>query len=484
MGQAPPSLSGLDARFYRMAQQVPGFAGVALDSSNRNLTLYLSQPASEGRARAAVEAMLREFLGANPHRFHGSMPDVTVQSVRYDFVDLGEWRDMVASVGDADLTSWGIDEPHNRLRVHVRSQAAVASMTEKLRALGIPGDAFTVDVRGPAVFTGSLVDLYQYPVGGVQIFNPVTGDACSLGFNAYDPQGVPAFITASHCTTTYAGPDGVTFYQPMGSGRALGHEILDPPGLLGDGTNGCMNGWHCRYSDAATIAYEPGQSGRWSYLANTSSGNSTIANQPIIGKEDQQLWGEWVYRIGMTSGKAIGQVIAVGTGVTYSPALVVIEGANEVQVGARPGDSGGPVYMDNPPLVQGIAYIAGIEFAADPNYQVFFYSPLDQIYADLGYITVFGTTVSISGPTFINQPGFYTWNATALGSSGYSYQWQVSYDAVNWQNAGFNSSSLTIEFKTLPGIFQPFYVRVTATGSQGGYGQTNTSDIFVTTLHN
>lgn len=86
--------------------------------------------------------------------------------------------------------------------------------------------------------------------------------------------------------------------------------------------------------------------------------------------------------------------------------------------------------------------------------------------------------MSISGPVFINSPGIYTWTATALGSSGYSYQWQTSYDATNWTNVGFNSSTLSIEFKSIPGIFQAVYLRVTATGSNGGFGQTNTSDVF------
>lgn len=52
-------------------------------------------------------------------------------------------------------------------------------------------------------------------------------------------------------------------------------------------------------------------------------------------------------------------------------------------------------------------------------------------------------SVNITGPTFIDTPGTYTWTAHPGGGNGtYSYQWQESFNnGVSWSNVGGNSAT-------------------------------------------
>jgi hypothetical protein len=475
----PASLSGAHARYFSIAQQVPGFAGLSLDSSNTVATIYLSRQENEGAARDAAAAMLRDLLSANPRRFRGALPALRVQLTRFDFVELGNWRERIERMSDPDITSFGISEPINRIKVRVGDPAAIGRVTSRLESLGIPDSAFVVEIRGRVAFTSSLTDQFATPFGGLKIFN---NGSCTLGFNAYDATGTPAFITASHCTNTMWYPDFGNIRQPNSTSTIIGSEWNDPSAIVGP-SGSCPVHWRCRWSDAATIKYSAGVSPKWSYLALTSSNPTVLGYRPVIGQDTTPLFGEWVYTIGQVSGTRNTQIIAVNTTVSgISPVSptdsIKVYGAVETNVGAQEGDSGGPVFLDT--FASGTAYVAGIVFGADRkiNPLVTYYSPLGNIERDLGNLTVFGTTVSVTGPTFINSPGTYTWTANALGSSGYTYQWQSSTDGITWVNTATGPAIAQTWVSVSGSIAFQFHIRVIATGSAGGYGQTGTSDQF------
>lgn len=476
----PKSLGGVHARFFSMAQQVPGFAGVALDSSNTVATVYLSNLENESSARAAVTALFHEFLAENKYRFHGAIPALRVQKVEYDFTQLAGWREEIAGIADANITSYGISEPINRVNVRVGTPGDVARLASQLQALSIPANAVEIEVRAAATPRSSpLTWSYTNPFGGVRVTSDAVanGYGCSLGFNAYDLDGTSIFVTASHCTLATLGPDNGVFHQAAFTDRLVGQERKDPLGLFGNGVNGCPTSYWCRNSDAAKITYSQGVVGKWSRLAETSGAFWSGSYKRIVGLEKYPLVGEWVSWVGSTSGTVTGQVYNVATGVTMNVRGVNIDIQNSVEIGGSSlaGDSGGAVYYQPAPLPGNFVWLAGILFAGGPG--VSFYSPLGGIFKDLDSMTVFGTTVAASGPTFINAPGNYTWTADAQGSSGYSYQWEMSNDGVNWTTTGANSPTISQLWTSIsPGFHYEFYLRVTATGSGGGYGQIDRSD--------
>jgi serine protease len=71
------------------------------------------------------------------------------------------------------------------------------------------------------------------------------------------------------------------------------------------------------------------------------------------------------------------------------------------------------------------------------------------------FATISPLIVTVSGPTYIDTPGTYTWTAQASGGvGGYSYQWQVSYNnGATWGPIGTNSPSYS-ENETANGSFR------------------------------
>lgn len=81
-------------------------------------------------------------------------------------------------------------------------------------------------------------------------------------------------------------------------------------------------------------------------------------------------------------------------------------------------------------------------------------------------------TVSISGPTFIDTPGTYTWTANAAGGDGtYSYQWQESTNGSTYFNVGTGKTYSESENSDAS-----FYLRVNVTSA----GQTTSKTVHVT----
>jgi hypothetical protein len=88
------------------------------------------------------------------------------------------------------------------------------------------------------------------------------------------------------------------------------------------------------------------------------------------------------------------------------------------------GDSGAPVFVH---VGDSTVYLVGVHQGVAGNGKAI-YSRIDRIEADHGTITVEKpfVSVTISGPTYIETPGTYAWQANpSYGDGSYTYQWSV-----------------------------------------------------------
>ncbi|MGH7534647.1 MAG: hypothetical protein ACREMG_03575, partial [Gemmatimonadales bacterium] len=226
---------------------------------------------------------------------------------------------------------------------------------------------------------------------------------CSLGFNALD-NGVPSFVTASHCTLVQGGTEGTPYFQETwldfsGLGTMIGTEAEDPVYFSSPRRRrgACPRNRVCRYSDASRAQYSiPADADKVAlgHIARTSgpnNGSITITGSFNITAEGSAVLGQ-VNKVGRTTGWTQGQVSATcvnvnvdGTAITQlCQTLVGSDLPGPVLVGA--GDSGSPVFIVNgDPNVT----LAGILWGGNLAGTLFAFSPLANIEQELGPLTTF-----------------------------------------------------------------------------------------------
>jgi hypothetical protein len=90
------------------------------------------------------------------------------------------------------------DEAANRLVFGVESAGAIHGVQTALTRLGIPANAYVVQVTEPIHFMNTTLRTEHRPTkGGLQIH--WSQYVCTLGFNV-DHAGGRSFVTNSHCT--------------------------------------------------------------------------------------------------------------------------------------------------------------------------------------------------------------------------------------------------------------------------------------------
>src|SRR5512141_489181 len=146
------------------------------------------------------------------------------------------------------------DEANNRLLFGVQNANAIPGVRAALEHLGIPSNAYAIQVTEPIHQMVTLQGRWRPTRNGVQIH--FGNYLCSLGFNATDGTE-RSFITASHCTNTQGGVEGTKYYQPLSSVDAtvIATEVEDPIYLKN--RSGCPRGRKCRSSDASRALYNP-----------------------------------------------------------------------------------------------------------------------------------------------------------------------------------------------------------------------------------
>jgi hypothetical protein len=338
---SPRSLSRpatLDDEFERVArEEVPGFAGHYLDDEGRSVVLL-----ADAAQRTAAERYVAAYR-AKVGRVAGRP---LMKTVRYDFIQLKRWRDLVIPFmrGDGVFTL-DIDEVDNRVTFGVRDTVIAAELRRAILAAGVPQDAVALEVQAAPEFRQHLQGYYRPNHPGFQVRN-ASGKTCTLTVLAggTNQHLTTVFYTASHCTATYLGEDYLAEYQPTISEPAIGWEYFDMPPYWCPQYN--MN---CRYSDAAMFGangipeqYAWGRIARPTNYAIGQRGSLLVdtANPFVIASNlsNHEVVGWWMDKVGRTSGWTRGQVeqtcVIIGQLVCQYIGSIWSEG----------GDSGSPIF--------------------------------------------------------------------------------------------------------------------------------------------
>lgn len=438
-GRANAHTYDIHADFLDIESRVPGFAGIFIDSTG-NPTVLLTDRAQE--QAAAAEARL--FFARR-----GDARDLPIrfQSATFPYSSLHGWLRQIQEAGPTPgLVSIGIDHRLNRIQLGAAGPTAKALIADLVRTLGVPLGAVVMRQESePKPVVASIADRidpivssFEIAVGPDYLVSP--GYArCTAGYNVYSTRlsGLQMLV-ASHCTRYYLqqDPSGTTAFQDMDStvrrcqgsicgprpvddGTDFGWEGLDPDAYQAgsicqwDICGDCPSGFLCRWSDATLLTYSSRRSGVFGEMGVTGvRGQNTLdyAGDLLLGyAPDYPLQGEYVDKIGVSTGWTTGQVDAACVDVNFNwpgnywqgPKSVRlwcqahVERTSSDQSMGQNGDSGGPVFYYNYAL-HGRNGPSGIVWAKT-NYDPItegpgtgiYYSPVANINRELGPLTFY-----------------------------------------------------------------------------------------------
>lgn len=241
--------------------------------------------------------------------------------------------------------------------------------------LGIPADAFAVEVAAPAVDLANLHSKQRPLRAGFRTTGFFTQDgverekACTQGPNVtYD--NAKHYVVNAHCTEhdTKNGYIGAAFYQPVvGRYNHAGDEVID---VAYNWFTGCPTGSLCRYSDAALVRV-PGALFPWEIAAigkpqvrvllPGDSGSMDILDADpkftLTGVLSALFVGDTLEKVGSKTGWTAGVVesTCVDQATSGSPYVQLCN--IRVAAGAGGGDSGSPVFFKS---TSGTYHLAGL----------------------------------------------------------------------------------------------------------------------------
>ncbi len=387
---APPAAAALhragpfasmDQELAQMNREIPGFGGLFYDRAGR-ATVYLTDP-GDARALGVLGRGVRVLRG------------------EFEFRDLLAWRQDLrpAVLGLPGVVLLDVDEATNRVRVGVRAERLATTrlrLAVEAARRGIPGQALRIEAADPIFEVATLQDQFRPVPGGVEIAsgNQFQGfSICSLGFNAVR-DGVPGFVTASHCTDRQGGVESTRFLQPFGIfATAIATETVDPEYLRR--IPGCPGGRYCRYSDSAFAAYDSSDLSDFGQIARTTARDSSAGPLTIdsahptfsITSTSSSAVGEEVDKVGRTTGWTYGTVTATCVDVAVSGTHFEQLCQDTVAAGVGPGDSGSPAFAwDGGDSVS----LRGIVWGSNQAGTLFVYSPFANVVRsdELGALTV------------------------------------------------------------------------------------------------
>lgn len=314
---------------------------------------------------------------------------ITPPGLAYAPQRVQDWFDVMAREGLAlpATVMADYDEGRNIVVVGVEHAAAAASVRGLAARLGVPAAALEVREMEPIVQVATLRDRIDPRVGGIQIH--FGNFLCTMGFNAADG-AENSFITNSHCTNRQGGVEGTVYYQPTSTvdGASIATEVEDPD--YQRNIAGCPRGKKCRRSDASRARYNAGINfdlGRIAQTSGPNNGSLTITGFLDFTAEDLRTsfpGGTTVRKVGRTTGMTEGNVSSTCATVNVSGTNIsqicqtIVERAGTTLVGG--GDSGSPVYIGSA--------LAGILWGGNSSGTLFVFSPLANIEAELGNLSV------------------------------------------------------------------------------------------------
>lgn len=385
-GGNPPAhaQNGLDREFARLAREIPGFGGYYYE--NGTPVVRLKDLGQRGRAQ---EVLARRFaddrVGGRGIRFVKG---------DFDFTELQAWADRLPRVLElSGVVFTDIDEARNRLTIGVVGDDARSRAVARIAELAIPGEAVIVEATEPIEFRASLQDYNRPLQGGLQIAYP--GYLCTLGFNADRYDGVPAFVTNSHCSGT-RGAVGTQYYQPYSWSYYdfIGTEIVDPPFFTMSQNSACPWFRQCRYSDAALVQYDAYAQSDFAGIARTTYRGLTTGSLNIDPANPRfsitskrftaPITGLRMEKVGRSTGWTSGNLSRTCVNVNVSNSSITLLCQNYVDAGSADGDSGSPVFYWWDPVQ---VTLFGILWGGSDSHYVF--SWIGHVEQELGSLRVF-----------------------------------------------------------------------------------------------
>lgn len=346
-----PYVAGpLDRTFLSIAEKHPEFAGVYVDDGMVHVLTTTGE----------IPVGLELTVGLELRR---PGPYVPVRA-DFSFEELARWyRVFVEALLEVEWVSTDIDERNNRLYAGVKD---IGAARRALEAAGVPEAVYVLREEESPQLLKTLSDRFRPVPGGVEAF-------CTLGFNVEHWEFGRTFVTNSHCTDVFAEIDGKAFPQPD---ETIGHEVYDEPLFTG---GPCPAGKRCRYSDAALVRYVSSVDYELGKVARTlSKGSKTIDDSKprffINWESTEILDGEKVNWIGISSGWREGNVNRTCRNVEgikdpndplKIPSDLVLLCQYTNSAGAKPGDSGSPVF--SPPDAFSRVILKGIIWGEEPD---------------------------------------------------------------------------------------------------------------------
>lgn len=350
--------------FAQIGTRVAAFGGLYVDPDKDTVYVYMV-PGQAGSVTELNEA-IDEVLGSN--RPPGSLV-VTVPG-QYTFLQLKEWQDasdpeLLSMLG---VVSTGIHNTTNRLQVGVATPQARALVLSELATLGIPVEAVEVVDQAPlqeeqAAACTNIRNICRPLVGGLQIrYRKANNNiaTATFGFSA-TRNGVPGFVTCSHCEgVRFLNTGTIQFQNAIGNAR-IGQEIANPrlTGALGAGfqcpLDGNGNPNHCRLTETSFVKYDEGMNVKVGYIARPGeniTGQSCNVNLQLCAWNGNASFritgyrisyeGEIVGKVGRTTGLTLGKVTRPCVNDVSGNAVLVCQ--VEANYLSLPGDSGAPVF--------------------------------------------------------------------------------------------------------------------------------------------
>lgn len=356
----PVSVQHGELHFADLARQVPSSAGYYFDSTG-TLVVLVRDAGEDAAAVGAMSVRVQaERLRSGDGR--GAAPRITTRRATYTFKQLAEWRDLVHTEArrvNRGIASLDLDEVLNRVTIGLipNDEAKRQAVTNSLARFGVPSEALNFEnvakVRNDAA-PSSLLSETTDPIAAGLIVDLAGGGSCSVGFVA-QRNGTLGLVSATHCTPSVFGVDGIQLYQRIQTSNVAAQETVDPAGY--------QCGWDkCRGSDASFFSQSNGRAmqvglmartqvpstGGWGAGAGSTSVNSTNPYFFVTGQLDNPVVGQVVQKIGWGAGWTSGSVTQTCKDynlLDFPPEFHQITCGLYATYYSQGGDSGGPVFV-------------------------------------------------------------------------------------------------------------------------------------------
>jgi hypothetical protein len=295
-----------DEKMAELNLDIPGFAGLWYDSAGR-LTIGLVDLSQKEKARSVVATFMGNRAMArirpvDPAQF-------AFVKMTFSFSELKATFDRVSDeiLERHDVHGIGIDERNNAITALVASAQVTSQVAEALRAAGVPDAQASVLVRPPTVINQTLADDDNPLRGAFNIGSQNSGHgSCTSAFNVRFSGNNNTYIaTASHCSKTQGGLD-TGAYAWYNTNGWVGYEAYDVGWIT-------CGSYKCQDADVALVDYSlGGRTPAFGKIANTTGWGSTTVSQTdtlsIIGIELYPILNETVQRLGLVTGKTVGDI--------------------------------------------------------------------------------------------------------------------------------------------------------------------------------